>query len=70
MDLRFVDGNPDDERIAVIVALAIGAYLTEEADEIVEPAARARQWVAAARLEARGIQVSPASLERGWRAHG
>jgi hypothetical protein len=70
MDVRFVDGNPRDDRIAVIAALAIQAYLEAEAEGMVDPVTHTSRWVTAGRLEARGIHVSPIALRPGWRTQG
>jgi hypothetical protein len=71
MDVRFVDGHPNDERVAAVVTLAIEAYLDAETRQTTKSMTRITPWVTAGRLEARGLlPLSSTRRKRGWGAHG
>jgi hypothetical protein len=67
MGMHFVGDHPENERVEAVIALAIAAYLDAEGVATDQPVTRSTRWVAAGRLEARGIPISHASLRRGWR---
>jgi hypothetical protein len=70
MDVAFVDGDPDDEHLAAVVALAVQAYLDAETRQIAEPMTRVTPWVAAGRLEARELSLWPTRRKKAWGVRG
>jgi hypothetical protein len=67
MGIRFAGDHPENERVEAVIALAIAAYLDAEGGPADQSVTQSTRWVAAGRLEVRGIPVSLAVLTRGWR---
>jgi hypothetical protein len=70
MDVAFVDSDPDDERLAAVVVLAVQAYLDAETRQSADSVTRVTPWVAAGRLEARELSLWSALRKRAWGVRG
>lgn len=66
MDVHVIEGVPDDERVAAVVALAVQSYLASETQDPNHPMQAVGRWKVAGRLEAHGVSTSPGQVKGHW----
>ena len=61
-----MEGMPDDEQVAAVIALAIESYLALSTEENSVSLPYAGRWTFAGRLEGQGLRPASGGSRRHW----
>jgi hypothetical protein len=66
MDVQHIDGMPEDQQVAAVIALAIESYFASSTREHSQSMLSSGRWTMAGRLEAHGVHQSSGRMKRLW----
>jgi hypothetical protein len=66
MEVQFIDREPDDERLAAVIAISLQSYLESSNKDQIGPIQSMSRWTIAGRREAHGVRRSQGQSRSHW----